>query len=218
VLLGLACVLGACAGAATPEEAAQAMVDVVLPPGWKGSFDNLTATPSDQLAAALKAWTPALERVTGETKLITSLFTYIAGVRSLYPNGTFAPARAAELAARIAALPPEVMTEWQTRMKAVSGETPDKVNAVLQLIQVDRLWDGGRFEPRHRASVMQRLSSIPREAIVGWKRVSNDEEMVALSLLQVDVLYQGDAFDAALFTKALPAALERYTKAAAALE
>ncbi len=194
------------------------MVDVVLPPGWKGAFGNLSATPSEQLAEAIAAWAPALEKATGETKLAVGLFTYIAGVRGLYPNGTFAPARAAELAARIAAVPPDLAAEWQTRMATVAGGAPDKVNTLLQLIQVEQLWDGRRVDPRKRTSVMQRLSSIPRDAIVGWKRISSDEEMVALSLLQVDALFRGDVFDTALFTQALPLAEERYAKTAAALK
>lgn len=201
-----------------PVQVAEAMVAVLLPKGWKGTFGNFTSTRAEDLAETLKLWRPPLEKATGASDFAFGLMTYLPGVRSLYADGRFQPARARELGARIGGIPPQAINEWQATMKTVAGASPDRVNAVLQMIQVDGVWNGATFVREGHDIAIARLGTIPPASVTAWSRVSGDRDMVALSLLQVDPLFVRDRFDAGLFDRAVKEAAPRYEKAAQTLK
>lgn len=210
MLVGCLIVFGGAVCAQTIQVASDAMVDVVIPPGWKGVLKNMGSSPPDETAKIIVAFSDAVGRVGGKLPDAMQLFNMVPQIRMLYPKGDFDTAKAAILTDRLKAVQPTQAAAWQEAMTAVTGTPTDASNAVLHLVQAEPAWRGSTLDEQAWIRTRKKLRSIPKAALGAWSIVSKDADMVALCLLNTAALFKADAFNTELFEKAVPNASQKY--------
>lgn len=200
----------------TPEAAARAMVNTALPEDWVGGFENLGALSQDVVeepAGKLASGSQKFGKVSSfEDKL--SVVQYRAYIRPLFKGGKVQLEKLRQYNARLDGLSLEFFGEWSSALKAKCKDAQDWM-AAFEVMQVETYWSGDKATAATRNRTLARLSSLA--GFEGWTPASNCSDNV-MYILQTELLFDGDRFNAELFAKALPLANEMYKARSAQLD
>lgn len=123
-------------------------------------------------------------------------------------------------------LRPEVVAEYQARLKAVDSTTLSglrteqsrvrgipRADLLMVLVAfVEPFWDGGAWKPGYPGALVARLGSMPSDAITQWGATAGSSQTGQLlrvwSLLTVDGLFEDNIFQQSRFAAAFAGAVD----------
>jgi hypothetical protein len=117
--------------------------------------------------------------------------------------------------ARVRALDKGVLAEWQAAQEKLGVRQGQQSLVVFGIIFNDRLWDGVTWAPGNPRRAVTRLNALPKEAVERLARAAGVEELpfiAANALITVDGVFTNEAFQLAVFDRALPIAQQRMAK------
>ena len=105
----------------------------------------------------------------------------------------------------------ETIKEWQAALNQVTGQQVEFLALTIFVTQLSPLWKGEEFLLAESPKYVARIKQLPKEVVSTWrdglKKVTVDlvdDVNAALTLIQMDYLYEGDRFRAARAVQLLP--------------
>ena len=113
-----------------------------------------------------------------------------------------------EVTTRLGLLPGPLVAQWQIAMGKARGLNLSGIGAAAFLSCHIRLYDGARVRSEMSDSSLARFQSIPKTALDSWRKLTGESKFESrfLTILDVEDLFEGDAFQSSRFDAALPIA------------
>ena len=196
----------------TPEAAARAMVDTALPSDWVGGFENLIAFSPEE-AKELGSAPRKFDNVEDFQERLR-VAQYLPYIRPLFKDGKVQSEKLKQYLSRLNGLSLEAFGEWATALKTKCKDARNWM-AAYEVMQVESFWAGDQATEATRKRTLSRLASITGND--GWSPAGSCSDNV-MYILQTEALFNGDRFDADLFSRALPLASDLYNKRSAEVD
>lgn len=180
-----------------------------IPPtkrGFVGGLDRLESTPKD-FSTGLQ---DLLEKVTGERKdqIFLTFVPFFAEMSLLFDkNGKFQKDVAVKYIKRLDSIEHAEYRLWLDTFNQVLGQDTQKGPVALYLLPVDRFFAKDRYDPDCGKKYVQRLKSVPKDAIQRWLNDVNPIEATtvgaAMNIVLLDEFFENDSFNATRYAAAL---------------
>lgn len=155
---------------------------------------------------AILAWQNAVKKATGEYLTSKQIFFVLPNLDGLWRNGAFDPAALNTYLARMPDLPLHALRDFRTALQRVAGDDvgASLSNTLLRLVEIDRLFDGNRFDSAASDRLIARLNLLLSDDVTRWANVLEaGTGQAALSLICMDPFFKNNRFEKKRFEKKL---------------